>query len=98
MMNTLIYYTLPDIYGIKIGSYTDNIYAILFEQKYDTIMTNEMIKEAKEFYENLDENTKNNIKIQTYRRCKCIDELEGCMIWLDVSKEYFINEQNFSKK
>jgi hypothetical protein len=55
-------------------------------------MTNEMIQEVKTFYENLDENSKKNLKFQIYRNCKSIEDEENCMIWWNVSLNKFIAE------
>jgi hypothetical protein len=92
MMDNNIYYTVYNIYGIKIYSYIDNDYIILFEQKHNTIMNNEMMKEVKVFYENLNENKKKNVKFQIYIECKSIDNEEKCMIWWNIPLNEFIKE------
>lgn len=91
MMEPNIYYTLRKIYGIKIYSCIDK-YTILFEQKYNKIMSNEMMKEAKVFYENLNENDKKSVKFQIYTKCEGIDYKEDCMIWWNISLNEFIKE------
>jgi hypothetical protein len=91
MMEPTIYYTLLKIYGIKIYSNVDE-YIILFEQKYNKIMNDEIKKEAKVFYENLNGNDKNNVKFQIYTKCECIDYKEDCMIWWNISLNEFIKE------
>jgi hypothetical protein len=55
-------------------------------------MTNEMIEKVKIFYENLDENSKKNVKIQIYRNCKSIEDKDNCMIWLNISLNKFITD------
>lgn len=81
-MDTDIYYTLPNIYGIRINNYIDGKYDILFEKKYNTKIDNEIINESKMFYHDLDEIVKKNVTIQIYRKCKSIDnDEETCMVW-----------------
>jgi hypothetical protein len=92
MENDNIYYTTCNIYGIKIYSCIDNKCIVLFEQKYNTIMTNEMMKETKVFYENLDENNKKNVKFQIYIKCKFIGREDNFMIWWKISSNEFIKE------
>ena len=92
-MNTDICYTKCNIYGIKIYNYIEK-YIILYEQKYDKIMSHEMIQEAKLFYEKLDENNKKNIKFQIYTKCESIDNKENCMIWWNISLNDFIKQFN----
>ena len=92
MIDNNIYYTLCNIYGIKIYSFIEDDYIILFEKKYDEIMTSEMKKEAKVFYENLNEKNKKNLKFQIYIKCKSIVAEENCMIWWKITLDEFIKE------
>ena len=92
MLNSDIYYTTKDIYGVKIYTYTNKEYKILFTQQLNTLMSNEMIEEVKVFYVNLDENSKTNVKIKIYRNCKSIDNEENCMIWCDISLNKFVTD------
>ena len=87
--NTM-YYTTRGIYGVQMYTFVNNNRAIIFKQQLDTLMTNETIEEAKAFYENLDENTKQNLKFQIRRNCKSIDDEGNCMIWLNISLNEFI--------
>jgi hypothetical protein len=92
MLNHNIYYTTRGIYGVKIYTY-NNIYStIIFKQQLNTLMSNEMIEEVKTFYDNLDENSKKNLKFQIYRNCKSIEDEENCMIWLNISLNQFITD------
>jgi len=92
MLNHNIYYTTRGIYGVKIYTY-NNIYStIIFKQQLNTLMSNEMIEEVKAFYDNLDENSKKNLKFQIYRNCKSIEDEENCMIWLNISLNQFITD------
>ena len=95
MLNNNIYYTTSGIYGVKL--YTCNKECKnLFEQKLNTVISNEMMEEAKVFYENLDENSKKNVKFQIYRNCNSIEDEENCMIWLDISLNKFITDFGIS--
>ena len=87
-----MYYTTRGIYGVKMYTYINNNCTIIFEQKLDILMSNEMIEEVKSFYENLDENSKKNLKFQIYRNCKSIEDEENCMIWLNISLNQFITD------
>lgn len=87
-----MYYTTRGIYGVKMYTYINNNCSIIFEQKLNTLMSNEMIEEVKSFYTNLDENIKKNLKFQIYRNCKSIEDEGDCMIWFKISLNNFIRE------
>jgi len=99
-MENNIYYTMRDIYGIKLYSRIpiNDICIILFEQKYNMPMSTEMMNDVKVFYENLDETEKANIKFKKYIKCKSIDNEEDCMIWLNISLTEFIHLFTFTTK
>ena len=90
MLNDKIYYTTMGIYGVNIYTYINKECTILFKQQFNTLMTNEMMEEAKVFYANLDENSKKNVKIKIYTKSKSIDNTESCMIWFNISLNNFI--------
>jgi hypothetical protein len=92
MSNNNLYYTTSGIYGVKMYTYTNKESNILFKQQQNTLITNVMMEEAKEFYKNLDENNKNNVKFQIYRKCNSIEYNDVCMIWWDISLNKFIND------
>jgi len=96
MLNNNIYYTTTGIYGAKIYTYINKECKILFKQQLNTLMTYEMIQEVKAFYENLDENSKQNLKFQIYRNCESIDDERNCMIWCDISLDKFITDFGIS--
>jgi hypothetical protein len=87
-----MYYTTRGIYGVKMYTYNNNNYTIIFKQQLNTLMSNEMIEEVKSFYTNLDENSKKNLKFQIYRNCKSIEDEGDCMIWLNISLNKFITD------
>lgn len=90
MLENNIYYTTMGIYGVKIYTYINKECEILLKHQLNTLMSNEMMKEVKIFYENLDENSKKNVKFKIYRNCKSIENNESCMIWFDISLKNFI--------
>lgn len=90
MLNNNIYYTTRGIYGVKIYNYINRDCTIIFKQQLNTLMSNEMFKEVKTFYDNLDENSKKNLKFQIYRNCKSIEDEDNFMIWFDISLNKFI--------
>jgi len=92
IVNNNMYYTTRGIYGVKMYTYSNNNCIIIFEQQFNTLMSNEMIEKVKLFYTNLDENSKKDVKIQIYRNCKSIEDEEDCMIWLNISLNEFITE------
>ena len=92
MLNNTIYYTMRGIYGVKIYTYINRDVTVIFKQQLNTLMSNEMIEEVKAFYDNLDENSKKNLKFQIYRNCKSIEDEENCMIWLNISLNQFITD------
>jgi hypothetical protein len=92
MLNNNIYYTTTGIYGVKIYTYNNRDCTIIFKQQLNTLMSDEMIEKVKSFYDNLDENSKKNLKFQIYRNCKSIENKENCMIWLNISLNKFITD------
>ena len=47
-----MYYTTRGIYGVKMYTYINRNYTILFKQQGNTLMSNEIIEEVKAFYTN----------------------------------------------
>lgn len=61
-------YTNGAIFGIRIYNFNyDDFANILFEEKYDEIMSHEKMREAYLFYTEL--NNKNEIRFQYYTEC-----------------------------
>ncbi len=86
-MDTGIYCTQPNIYGIRFITFEDN--AILYEKTHRQPFNREMMNEARSFYQNM----KRNVKIQIYRKCKSIDEGEDeFMIWWSISHMGFLTK------
>jgi len=88
-----IYSTTCDIYGIRIYDFAKYKYNIMFERKFDTIMTNETLVETRLFYNNLHENDKKSIKkIKIYTKCENKSNKDYFMVWLDVSLDFFFKK------
>ena len=94
-MESNIYYTTRGIYGVKIYTYINKECSILFNKQLNTVMSNEMIEEAKAFYSKLDENSKKIVKIKVYRKCNSIgnENEASCMIWCDASIGQFLKSE-----
>jgi len=61
-------YSNGKIFGIQIYNFNDDdVSNILFEEKYDEIMSYQQMREAYLFYTNL--NDKNNISFKIYTEC-----------------------------
>lgn len=89
-MNDNMYITKSYMYGIRMYNLVDNKCNILFERKYDIIMNDEAIKEAKFFYEGLCENDKKDVKIKIYTKCEgLIYKDDSFMVWWDQSLDDF---------
>ena len=84
-------YTDLSIFGIRIYnvSYDDDIYN-LFQRKYDLIMTDEKIKEAYLFYEELYD--KQDIFFQIYTECSSTYDASVFMMWYSISKNMFLEK------
>ena len=92
MLDSDIYYTTKGIYGVQIYTYINNECTVLFKRQLNTLMSDEMMEEIKAFYAKLDETSKKNVKIKTYRNCKSIENNNNCMIWCNTSHNNFITE------
>jgi hypothetical protein len=87
-------YPSDDIYGVRIYNFINDEGNVLFERKYDTIMSYETIQEAKLFYDELCETDKNNVFFKIYTECSTTYNSGLCMIWLPITLDLFI--QKFS--
>lgn len=88
-------YSNGKIYGIKIYNFNEyDISNILFEEKYDTIMSHNQIREAYFFYSNLDDEIKENVRFQIYTECvSTLDQInkDPVMMWYPLSLETFLD-------
>ena len=84
-------YTDLSIFGIRIYnvSYDDDIYN-LFQRKYDLIMTDEKIKEAYLFYEELYD--KQDIFFQIYTETSSTYDEGVFMMWYSITTNDFLEK------
>jgi len=80
------------IYGVRIYNFINDEGNILFERKYDTIMSYENIKETKLFYDELCETDKNNVFFKIYTECSTTYNSGLCIIWLPITLDLFIQK------
>uniref|UniRef100_A0A6C0EAR6 Uncharacterized protein n=1 Tax=viral metagenome TaxID=1070528 RepID=A0A6C0EAR6_9ZZZZ len=79
------------IFGIRIYDFNDDDFAnILFEEKYNEIMTHEQMREAYFFYTEL--NNKNEIRFEYYTQCSSTYG-EGLFLrWYPMSLNIFLEK------
>jgi hypothetical protein len=84
-------YNNDSIFGIRIYNFNENDFAtILFEEKYDKIMSYEQMKEAYLFYNNF--NNKKELRFQYYTECSNT-YIEGIYLdWYPMSLDLFLEK------
>jgi hypothetical protein len=87
-------YSNGKIFGIRIYNFIDDISNVLYEEKYDEIMTHQQMNEAYLFYTNL--NDKNNVSFQIYTECSSTlnKDKDNFITWYPLSLNTFLD--NFS--
>jgi hypothetical protein len=86
-------YSNGSIFGIQIYNFKDDdIINVLFEKKYDEVMTYDQMKEAYLFYTNL--NDKNNIFFKIYIECSSTlsNNENNFMMWNQLSLDTFLTK------
>ena len=85
-------YSNEDIFGIQIYNFNDDISNILFEEKYDEIMSYNQMREAYLFYANL--NDKNNIYFKIYTECNSTLSYNrhNFMMWYPMPLDTFLEK------
>ncbi len=84
-------YDCGTIFGIRIYNFNDNDFAnVLFEKKYNEIMSYEQIREAYLFYTEL--NNKNEIHFQYYTECSSTYGEEIYLNWYPLSMNLFLEK------
>jgi hypothetical protein len=80
------------IFGIRIYNFNDDdgFINILFEEKYDEIMSHEQISEAYLFYDKLKD--KDNIFFKIYTECSSTYGNVNYMDWITISLNAFIEK------
>ena len=85
-------YSDGSIFGILIYTLNDDNYNIniLFEEKYDEIMSHEQIREAYLFYKEL--NDKNNLLFKVFTECTSTLDIEkhSFFKWYPISLNQFL--------
>ena len=87
-------YSNGSIFGIQIYNFNDNDFSnILFEEKYDEVMSYQQMREAYLFYTNL--NDKNEIHFKIYTECTSTlnpYNKEIFMEWYPMSLDTFLEK------
>ena len=87
-------YSNGSIFGIQIYNFNDNDFSnILFEEKYDEVMSYQQMREAYLFYTNL--NDKNEIHFKIYTECSSTlnpYNKEIFMEWYPMSLDIFLEK------
>ena len=85
-------YSNGSIFGIQIYNFNDDdISNILFEDKYDEVMSYTQMREAYLFYTNL--NDKNNIFFKIYTECSStLSYRDNFMMWHPMSLDTFLEK------
>jgi hypothetical protein len=86
-------YSNGSIFGIQIYNFNeDNISNILFEEKYDEVMSYIQMREAYLFYNNL--NDKNNIFFKIYTECSSTLNYnrDSFMMWQPLPLNVFLEK------
>ena len=87
-------YSNGSIFGIQIYNFNDNDFSnILFEEKYDEVMSYHQMREAYLFYTNL--NDKNEIHFKIYTECSSTlnpYNKEIFMEWYPMSLDTFLEK------
>ena len=90
-------YRNGSIFGIQMYNFNDDdISNILFEEKYDEVMSYIQMREAHLFYDNL--NDKNNIRIKIYIECSSTLSYnkDNFMMWQQLPLDTFLEKFGIS--
>jgi hypothetical protein len=84
-------YDNGNILGIRIYNFNEDEFAnILFEEKFDEIMSHEQLREAYLFYTEL--NNKNEIRFQYYTECSSTYGEGKFLKWLPMTLNIFLEK------
>jgi hypothetical protein len=81
------------IHGVRIYNFTSTEAILLFEKKYDEVMTTEQLNEAQTFYQGLSDNDKQTTSIQIYTECTKALDNSKYMSWAPITINDFISSQ-----
>jgi len=87
-------YSNGSIFGIQIYNFNDNDDSnILFEEKYDEIMSYHQMREAYLFYTEFNKNNKNNeIRFKYYTECSSTYGKGTYFSWFPMSLDLFLEK------
>ena len=85
-------YPSDDVYSIRIYNFVDDVSNILFERKYDVIMTKEMLNDIKLVYEELCKNNKDELFFQIYTECSSTYNKNLFMQWIPITLNIFLQK------
>jgi len=85
-------YSSNNIFGIQIYNFNDDISNVLYEEKFDEIMSYQQMREAYLFYNNL--NNKENLYFKMYTECIITLDNNNCMMWHPLSLNTFLEKFN----
>ena len=85
-------YSNGRIFGIQIYNFNDDFSNILFEEKYDEVMSYNQMREVYLFYDNLHD--KNNILFKIYTECSSTlnYDRENFMMWYPMHLDTFLEK------
>ena len=86
-------YSNNSIFGIQIYNFNDDdVSNILFEEKYDEVMSYHQMREAYLFYSKL--NDKNNLFFKIYTECSSTlnYKTDNFMMWYPLSLDTFLEK------
>jgi hypothetical protein len=86
-------YSNGSIFGIQIYNFNENdISDILFEEKYDEVMSYHQMREAYLFYTEL--NNKNEMHFKIYRECSSTisSNIDKFMMWYPMTLDTFFEK------
>ena len=86
-------YSNDNIFGIQIYNFNDDdLSNILFEEKYDEVMSNNQMREAYLFYTNLDDKNEIHFKIYTEGISTLSCNRDKFMTWYPLSLDTFLEK------
>ena len=86
-------YSNGGIFGIQIYNFNeDDVSNILFEEKYDEVMSHHQMREAYLFYTNLNDKNKSFFKIYTECSSTLSYNRDNIMMWYPVPLDTFLKK------
>ena len=86
-------YVSDSIFGIQIYNFNDNdVSNILFEEKYDEVMSYNQMREAYLFYTELNKNSEIHFKIYNECTSTLSYNRDKCMMWYTITLDTFLEK------